>query len=182
MATETIADVAAAPVTPDPSPDGEAAPARCLGTDLGWLLAQSSYGYACELAAALEPLGLGQRGYCVLSAALSGEFTQSQLAAAIGIDKTMMMVTLDELEARGLAERRRSAEDRRAHVVAVTAAGVRKVAEARRVIEGVQAEVLSSLPAREAEALLSGLARLVSQRLGEPPQCQPAPRRRQPRA
>lgn len=182
MATEIVADVAPAPTAPAAPPPGEPAPAGCLSSDLGWLLAQSSYGYACELAAALEPLGLGQRGYCVLSAALSGEFTQSQLAGAIGIDKTMMMVTLDELEARGLAERRRSAQDRRAHVVAVTAAGERKVAEARRVIDGVQAEVLSSLPAREAEALLSGLARLVSRRLAEPPHCQPAPRRRQPRA
>ena len=56
---------------------------------------------------------LGSRGVCVLSTALGGEFTQTQLASLVGIDKTMMMVTVDELERLGLAERRQSENDRR---------------------------------------------------------------------
>ena len=48
-------------------------------------------------------------------------------------------------------------------MIAVTKAGEEKVREARKLIEQVQADVLARLPAREREALLSGLSRLVSE-------------------
>lgn len=163
------------PTGPDGSP-------QCLTTNLGWLLSQASYAYGCELAGALEPLGVGSRGCCVLSAAMGGEYTQTQLAQAVGIDKTMMMVTLDELERLGLAERRRSPHDRRAHVVAVTPAGRAKVAEAQKIIDEVQEAVLSSLPARQRETFSAALIQLVTERLAEPPECHPTVRRREPRA
>ena len=63
---------------------------------------------------------------------MRGEYTQTELARIVGLDKTTMVVTLDELEAAGLAERRPSATDRRARVVAVTKAGERKVRQADR--------------------------------------------------
>ena len=50
------------------------------------------------MAVALAPLGLGSRGFCVLSSAAGRELTQKDLAAEIGIDKTTLVVTLDELE------------------------------------------------------------------------------------
>jgi MarR family transcriptional regulator, transcriptional regulator for hemolysin len=145
--------------------------ADCLTNNLGWLLSQASYAYSSELAAALEPLGLGQRGVCVLASAVTGEFTQTQLAHAIGLDKTMMMVTLDELEKLGLAERRRSARDRRAHIVAVTRAGKAKLAEAQAIIERVQEVVLGTLPQPQRDAFFGGLVQLVTGRLAEPPEC-----------
>jgi MarR family transcriptional regulator for hemolysin len=154
---------------------------QCLTTDLGWLLAQASHAYGCEVAAALEPLGLRSRGVCVLSTALGGEFTQTQLAGLVGIDKTMMMVTVDQLERLGLAERRLSDTDRRARIVTVTEAGVQKLAEAQQIIDTVEADVLAGLPADEREVFLSGLVRLVSGRLAEPAECHPAIRRREPR-
>jgi MarR family transcriptional regulator for hemolysin len=144
---------------------------ECLTNNLGWLLSQASYAYGSEVAAALEPLGLGQRGVCVLASAVTGEFTQTQLAQAIGLDKTMMMVTLDELEKLGLAERRRSARDRRAHIVAVTPAGAAKLAEAQAVIERVQEVVLGTLPKTQRDAFFGGLVQLVTGRLAEPPEC-----------
>lgn len=153
---------------------------ECLMTNLSWLLAQASHAFGCEVSAALEPLGLGSRGFCVLSAASGGEFTQSQLAGTIGLDKTMMMVTLDDLERLGLAERRRSATDRRAHVIAVTKAGRAMLTEAQALIETTQRDVLSTLPAEQREALIAGLQTLVSGRLSEPPACQTPQRRRTP--
>ncbi len=154
---------------------------QCLTTNLGWLMAQASHAYNSETAAALEPLGLGSRGVCVLSTALAGEFTQTQLANLIGIDKTMMMVTVDELERLGLAERRPSETDRRARIIAVTDAGRQKLTEAQQIIDAVQAEVLAGLPADEREAFLGALVRLVSGPLSEPAECHPALRRREPR-
>jgi DNA-binding MarR family transcriptional regulator len=92
-----------------------------------------------------------------------------------------MVVTLDELEAAGLAERKPAEGDRRARIVAVTDAGVRKVAEAERIVARIQAGVLAELPARERERFVDALALLVGDRLAEPVPCSPAVRRREPR-
>ena len=46
----------------------------------------------------------------MLTAALDAELTQTRLANILGLDKTTMMVALDELEREGLAERRSLAD------------------------------------------------------------------------
>ncbi len=158
-----------------------APPEESLGTNLCWLLTRASHSLTTQLTAALADLGVSPRAYCVLSAARSGEHTQTALAHTVGLDKTTMVVTLDELEAAGLAERRPAEGDRRARIVAVTAAGVRKVAEAERIVARIQADVLAELPARERERFVDALALLVGDRLGEPVPCSPAVRRREPR-
>jgi DNA-binding MarR family transcriptional regulator len=155
---------------------------ECLTSDLGWLLSNASYALASEIAQAFGPLGISPRGFHVLEAAASdGGHTQSELAEMVGLDKTTMVVTVDALEASGLAERRASETDRRARVIEVTEAGREKIAEARAVIKAVQADVLASLPPEQAEALLDTLATLVGGRLSERIQCSPPLRRRQPR-
>jgi MarR family transcriptional regulator, transcriptional regulator for hemolysin len=156
--------------------------AKCFAGNLAWLLYRAHWALAAELTAALEPLGVSARGYHVLSAALSGEHTQTELAEIVGLDKTTMVVTVDELERTGLAERRLAPDDRRARIIAVTAAGKRKVAEADKVKERVQAEVLGELSARQATALIDGLATLVKGSLAEPVSCTRPLRRRVPRA
>jgi MarR family transcriptional regulator for hemolysin len=150
--------------------------------DLCWLLARASYTLTTELTAAFEGLGLSPRAHCVLAAAMSADRTQTEIARVVGLDKTTMVVTLDELEAAGLAERRPSPEDRRARVIAVTAAGKRKVREAQQIADRVRADVLSVLPERDRKVFLDALTRLVSDRLAEPVVCSQPVRRRAPRA
>src|SRR5437764_7805436 len=130
---------------------------RCFAGNLAWLLYRAHWALASELTAALAPLGISARGYHVLRAALSGEHTQRELAEMVGLDKTTMVVTVDELERDGLAERRPSPHDRRARIIAVTKAGQRKVAEAEKVKERVQADVLGELPAGDQKALIDAL-------------------------
>jgi DNA-binding MarR family transcriptional regulator len=163
-------------------PVAESDQAGCFAGNLAWLLYRAHWALAAELAAALEPLGVSARGFHVLQAALSGEHTQTELAAMVGLDKTTMVGAVDELERAGLAERRLSPEDRRARMVDVTAAGRRKVAEAEKVKQRVQAEVLEELSAREGEALMHALSKLVGGRLAEQAECTPPLRRRAPRA
>jgi DNA-binding MarR family transcriptional regulator len=158
-------------VKPPPADDS-------LSDNLCWLLARASHSLTNQLTAALADLGLSPRAHCVLSTAMAGEYTQTALAQAVGLDKTTMVVTLDELEAAGFAERRPAAGDRRARIVAVTKAGERQVAKSREIVTGIQAEVLASLPAREREQFVSALARLVGERLAEPSPCQAPVRRR----
>jgi MarR family transcriptional regulator, transcriptional regulator for hemolysin len=149
-----------------------------LASDLCWLLSRASHALTTEFTAALEDSGISPREHSVLATAMTGEYTQTELARLVGLDKTTMVVTLDELEAGRLAERRPSRTDRRARVVAVTKAGERKVGEAEAVLQGVREDVLGTLPASERQVFLRALGRLVCGRLSEPVQCSQTVRRR----
>jgi MarR family transcriptional regulator for hemolysin len=151
-----------------------------MENNLCWLLSQTSHALMTEMTAAMEAVGLSPRAHHVLHTAMDAELTQSEIAQAVGLDKTTMVVTIDELEAAGLAERRPSKTDRRARVIVVTKAGRQKVAQGRKIMERTQAEVLDTLPPREREALVGGLCRLMDERLSAPVECQKKPRR--PRA
>jgi MarR family transcriptional regulator, transcriptional regulator for hemolysin len=153
-----------------------------LAANLCWLLSQASHTLTTELTAGLESVGISPRAHCVLSAALGGPHTQIELARVVGLDKTTMVVTLDELEAAGLAERQPSSEDRRAHVITVTKAGRQKVREAEKIVGRIHADVLDALPVRDRTIFLDALNRLVTERLSEPAVCSQPVRRRAPRA
>jgi MarR family transcriptional regulator, transcriptional regulator for hemolysin len=157
----------------------ELATARApLSSDLCWLLSRASHGLTTEFTAALEALGISPRDHSVLFTAMTGEFTQSEIARMVGLDKTTMVVTVDELEAAGLAERRPSTTDRRARVIVVTDAGERLVREADEVLDLVRNDVLSVLEPDERQVFLKALGRLACGRLAEPAQCAHPPRRR----
>ncbi len=149
-----------------------------LSDNLCWLLARASQSLTGQLTEGMADLGTSPRAHCVLATAMTGEYTQTALAQAVGLDKTTMVVTLDELEAAGLAERRPAAGDRRARIVAVTKAGERKVAQGKQIVAKIQAQVLASLPARERDQFVAALARLVGDRLAEPAACGASVRRR----
>src|SRR5215218_1049312 len=99
--------------------------------DLMLLLGQASHALTTELTAGLATLGITPRGQCVLYHASQAELTQTQLAQLCALDKTTMVFAMDELERAGLAERRLSATDRRARIIAVTSAGKEVVARAQ---------------------------------------------------
>ena len=153
-----------------------AAPA-CLTSDLGWLLAQANHVLTTETTAALADLGIAPRDVCALNTALGGAFTQIELARAVGVDKTTMVVMLDRLEAAGLAERHASSTDRRARIVTVTPNGKRTLTAAQAVVERVQADVLTTLPATLRAQFLDALGRLVCGRLAVPAECSQPVRR-----
>jgi DNA-binding MarR family transcriptional regulator len=149
-----------------------------LVSDLCWLLSRASHALTTELTSALEGLGIAPRAHEVLVAAMCGEKTQTEIARLVGLDKTTMVVTVDELEAAGLAKRRPAEHDRRARVVAVTKAGERKVREADKVLARVREDVLASLPEDERGVFLSALGRLACGRLSQPVACAQPVRRR----
>jgi DNA-binding MarR family transcriptional regulator len=149
-----------------------------LSSDLCWLLARASHGLTTELTAALEEVGISPRAHSVLATAMTGELTQTEIARAVGLDKTTMVVTVDELEAAGLAERRPSSSDRRARVIVVTEAGERAACEADEVLDRVRDDVLSSLDPDERQVFLNALATLACGRLAEPVPCAHPVRRR----
>lgn len=142
------------------------------------MLAHASHVLSTELTAELAGLGITPRSSCVLASALTGEHTQIQLADMCGLDKTTMVVTVDELEKAGLVERQTSPTDRRARIIVVTPQGREMSAKAADVIDRVHEDVLASLPEDERKGFVAGLSRLVDARLATPVQCERAPRRR----
>jgi MarR family transcriptional regulator for hemolysin len=158
------------------------APARTV-FDLSYLLSHASHVLATQMSAAMAEIGLTPRGYCVLFHALEAQRTQIELAEISDLDKTTMVVTLDDLEKAGLAERRPSSADRRARIVAVTPAGERVVAEGTKIADRVHRDVLEALPASQREVFTGALTRLVEGHLATPVEsARPVRRARQSRS
>lgn len=144
--------------------------------DLMFLLSWAAHALATEQTAGLSGLGITPRAYCALYKALPGTLTQRQLADICGLDKSTMMLTIDELERKGLVERTLSATDRRVRIITVTASGRAVLAEAEGIVARIQDDVLAALPAEQSEALMQGLANLVEGRLSAFVECE-RPRR-----
>jgi MarR family transcriptional regulator, transcriptional regulator for hemolysin len=137
-----------------------AAPRR-TERDVTGLLNMAGHALTSRLAEALAAVDLTPRMQCVLVHALEAERTQIQLATLADLDKTTMVSTVDDLERRGLAERRPSTLDRRARIIAVTEAGRVAAAEGQRIVDEVHAEALETLPEPVREAFVAALRQLV---------------------
>jgi MarR family transcriptional regulator, transcriptional regulator for hemolysin len=148
--------------------------------DLSFLLNHVSYVLRTRMDAAFAEIGLTPRGYCVLSKAMAGDYTQIELAKLSDLDKTTMVITLDELEKLGYAERRPSPADRRARIVAVTPAGAAAVDDGTAIADRVHREVLEALAPDQRDVFRSALESLVGGLLAEPVECDHPVRR--PRA
>jgi len=118
----------------------------------------------------LAPAGISARelGVLLLLNAREPE-SQQQAASRLGIDRTTMVALIDQLEDAGLATRRPSAKDRRAREIAITPKGRRLLQRARRMISGVDDEVLAGLTAQEREDLLTLLRQALDSAPAQPP-------------
>ena len=150
--------------------------------DLLFLLNQASYALGNEMATRLAELGITPRHYCLLTNALEEELTQIRLAERSMLDKTTMVVTLDELERKGLVTRRPSREDRRVKLVVVTPDGKLVLRRAHEIVEQMQRELLDFLPDDRREAFAESLSELVRGPLASPSHVEHAVRRRRERS
>jgi MarR family transcriptional regulator, transcriptional regulator for hemolysin len=136
--------------------------------DISFLLNHTSHVLATRMTAAFAEIGLTPREYCVLAHAMSGQYTQIELATLSDLDKTTMLNTMDFLEREGYAQRSPSPTDRRARIITVTPAGAGAVAAGHDVADRVHREVLDALPADQRRAFTDALSSLVTGLLAEP--------------
>jgi DNA-binding MarR family transcriptional regulator len=112
---------------------------------------------------ALEPVGLHPRYFGVMTVvAAQPGMSQQHLHERTGIDPSSMVAVIDDLEARGLAERRPHPEDRRARAIFLTDEGMRTLEQVRVVAAGLQRELFGALSPRELETLHQLLRKLAA--------------------
>jgi DNA-binding MarR family transcriptional regulator len=100
------------------------APLPVLASRLGYLLKHAQQRLAELNAAALAPFGITGRQLAVLLAIdAQAPLSQQEAAHRLGVDRTTMVALIDELEGKGLVQRRQDPADRRKNVVAFTPAG-----------------------------------------------------------
>lgn len=129
--------------------------------DVTGLLNQAGHLLSNRLAAALAEVDLTPRMQCVLVHALEEERTQIQIAALADLDKTTMVSTVDDLESRGLAERRPSTSDRRARIVGVTEKGRLAAEQGQRIVDRVHGDVLRAFAAADRAVFVEVLAEIA---------------------
>ncbi|AEH08650.1 MULTISPECIES: MarR family winged helix-turn-helix transcriptional regulator [Protofrankia] len=130
--------------------------------DLGWLLTQVLNGF---LDAAQETVGDfpgGLRGLHVLSATANGcSRNQLEVARRLGIDRSVMVRLIDDLERGGLVKRCPDPADRRARLIRPTDTGLRQHEEMTARLDVAKQQVLAPLSIDEQESLTAMLRRVV---------------------
>jgi DNA-binding MarR family transcriptional regulator len=137
-------------------------PPEPLASAPGFLLSWNGQRMAARFAQALDPLGLRPPHFGVLTLidAHPGS-TQQELVTRSLIDASSMVAVIDELEAMGLAERRRHPDDRRKHAVYLTPQGERTLERARNVAVEMAQDVFAPLDPGELETLRRLLRKLA---------------------
>lgn len=97
---------------------------------------------------------------------------QQELGATLMVDPNNCVLLLNELDDRGYVERQRDPKDRRRHIVVITAAGKKALAQAEEKLEALEGEVLVNLDPTEREQLRDLLTRAMEGQDGGPdPSC-----------
>jgi DNA-binding MarR family transcriptional regulator len=129
-----------------------------------YLLVQLGTWAARRFAERLAPLGLEPRhAGMLLRLAVSEGQSQQAVGELIGLNSTRMVFLVDELEQRGLVERRRNDADRRSYALYLTEAGWDTVRRVRRVAARHQADLGTSLSEPERAQLTSLLQRVAAE-------------------
>ena len=111
-----------------------------------------------------DKLGMSMKEFSTLNFVRDADgVTQQELGTLMCVDANMVVQLLNSLEKRGFAVRERDPQDRRRHVVRITAKGTRALVRAEAVIEQSIDAVLGPLDEDER----SQLRRLLAKALGD---------------
>jgi DNA-binding MarR family transcriptional regulator len=134
------------------------------GDGFAYLLVQLGFHLAGRFAEQLAPLGLEPRHFGMLSRLAANEGrSQQAIGELMGLNPTRMVFLVDELEKRGLVERRRNPADRRSHALYLTDQGRAKLREAQQVSARHAGQVGASLTGEQRTQLTALLRQLAEE-------------------
>jgi len=137
-------------------------PPEPLASAPGFLLSWNGQRIARYFAAALEPLGLRPPHFGVMTLIEANPGSaQRELVERSMIDASTMVAVIDELEERGLAQRRADPGDRRKRAVYLTPTGKRTLERARTAAMETARAIFDPLDQRELETLTKLLRKLA---------------------
>jgi len=120
---------------------------------------------------AYEEAGLHPYHFAILITVDEGSHeTQGSIADALGYDRGQLVGLLDELEERGLVERRRDLNDRRRHLVQMTPEGKKALRRLRTLARQLEDEFLEPLSDADRAKLHQLLLQLAEK---HEPRCAP---------
>jgi DNA-binding MarR family transcriptional regulator len=132
--------------------------------DFAYLLVQLGFHLARQFSERLDPLGLEPRHAGMLTRLAAHEgLSQQALGELIGLNPTRMVFLVDELEQRGLVERRRNTADRRSYALYLTTQGRDTLHRIQAAGDRHQHEIGASLSKAERLELASLLRRLAAE-------------------
>jgi MarR family transcriptional regulator, lower aerobic nicotinate degradation pathway regulator len=142
---------------------------NCLPLEMlartGVLVARVGIAVKMETMDRFEQAGFSAYHYGVLAVLDEGaRETQATIADALAVDRSMLVGLLDQLEERGMIERRRDPNDRRRQMVNLTPAGRRQLAAFRKMVEKIEDEFLAPLDEDERATLHDLLLRVAAHR------------------
>jgi DNA-binding MarR family transcriptional regulator len=138
-------------------------PARLQGRAT-WLVSRAYLRSSGLLGAGFETHGGGLRSYHYrLLAALEewGPASQADLGRKTGIDRSDVTAALTKLESIDLVERSADPAHKRRNIVTITPAGVERLLELDKVIDGIQEEFLAPLTPAQRRQFITLLTRLT---------------------
>jgi DNA-binding MarR family transcriptional regulator len=147
----------------DLAPSGAPGLHPALVRNSGYLLSRLGLLSVKHFSGRLEAVGLTPRLWGALNVLdAEGPVTQQQLGKAIAMDPSSMVASIDELESKGLVERRPHPSDRRAHAVHITGEGRQALKQGRAVAKEAGEELLGPLDEEERAQLHDYLLRLFT--------------------
>jgi DNA-binding MarR family transcriptional regulator len=136
----------------------------------GYLLSRAGASGQRQFAERLATLGLTPRTWGAMNVLdAEGPTTQHAIGRLTGVDPSSMVAAIDELEERGLVQRRPHPTDRRAHELHITDAGHETLRRGRELAAQAQADLLAPLSEAEREQLHDMLRRIVEHVGSAPP-------------
>jgi len=143
-----------------------------LLTSAGYLLLKAGTHFHAEIDATLEAVGLNGRQLLVLTFTGGEEhLSQQMLSVRMGLDPTIIVALVDDLEDRGLVARERDPDDRRRHRLRITAKGRKLHATAVAAVTRAEKSFLAPLDRAERDTMRRLLVEVMTPRLpwmGEP--------------
>lgn len=133
-------------VDPETPCSSAAAAPLAVTKRLSLLLARADKEILVRAAPGLAELNLTGRQYHALAVLADDKpGSQLELAAALGVLPAIVVTLVDELEKRGLLERRRDPRDRRRHSITLTQSGRQLLEQADALAAAVEADVFAGI-------------------------------------